>query len=64
MSNHLTHLTTRQLAERWHMAVGSLQNMRSAGIGPAYLKLGARVVYPLAAIEAYEAARLVGDGAA
>jgi hypothetical protein len=59
----LTHLTTPQLAARWNVTVGHLQNLRSASIGPTYLKIGSRVVYTLAAIEAYEAARTV-EGAA
>ncbi|MGY1914045.1 helix-turn-helix transcriptional regulator [Blastococcus sp. SYSU DS0973] len=53
-------MNTPQLAERWHMAVGTIQNMRSAGTGPQYIKVGARVLYDLAAIEAYEAARVLG----
>jgi hypothetical protein len=59
----VTHLNTPQLAARWHVTVGHLQNLRSAGIGPAYVKIGARVLYTVAAIEAYEAARTI-DGAA
>lgn len=61
--NILTHLTTPQLAARWHVTVGHLQNLRSAGIGPAYLKIGARVCYTVAAIEAYEAKRTIGGAA-
>lgn len=34
-------LTTKQLAERWHMNVETLSNWRVKGIGPAYTKLGA-----------------------
>jgi hypothetical protein len=58
------HLTTRDLADRWDVSVGHLQNLRSARTGPTWLKIGARVLYPLAVIESYEAARLVrGDAA-
>lgn len=53
------HLIPRQLGERWHCSVGHLANLRSAGDGPEYLKIGARVLYPLAAIEDYEAGSLV-----
>lgn len=60
----VTHLTTRQLAERWHVSVGHLQNLRSAGIGPDYFKpLPSRVLYSLAVIEAYEASRNVPSAA-
>lgn len=57
-------LTTRNLADRWDVSVGHLQNLRSARTGPAWLKIGARVLYPLTVIEAYEAARLVEVDAA
>jgi hypothetical protein len=57
------HLTPRDLADRWHTSVGHLANLRSRGAGPAYLKLG-RVLYPLAAVEAYEVAHLVARDAA
>ena len=64
MSDHtVTHLNTQQLAARWHVSVGHLQNLRSAGIGPAYVKIGARVLYTLAAIESYEIARTIGGAA-
>jgi len=64
MHDHIAHLTTPQLAARWHVTVGHLQNLRSAGIGPAYLKIGSRVCYPLCSIEPYEAARMVNGNAA
>jgi len=57
-------LTTPQLAKRWHMSEGHLRNLRAAGVGPSFIKLGSRVLYPLTAIEAYEAARVFGDDAA
>jgi hypothetical protein len=49
-------LKPAELARRWGTTTGSLANMRSAGKGPDYLKIGSRVMYPMAAIEAYEAA--------
>lgn len=33
-------LTPQQLAERWSMSVGTLQNWRVKGKGPRYIKLG------------------------
>lgn len=60
-------LTPAQVVERWNGAVttGTLANWRSksttaAPVGPAFQKFGSRVRYPLAAIEAYEAANAVG----
>jgi len=55
----VVHLTTPDLARRWGMSVGHIQNLRSAGIGPSYVKIGSRVLYSLAVIEAYEAARTI-----
>ena len=53
-------LTTADLAARWGVSVGHLANLRSEGRGPTYCKpLGGRVLYPLAAVEAFEAARTV-----
>ena len=51
--------TPAQLAERWSCAVGSLANQRHNGEGPAYVKVHSRVLYPVARVEEYEAARLV-----
>lgn len=47
-------LSTHEAAERLGVTVGTLANWRSAGIGPAYLKIGSRVMYPLAQIEQFE----------
>ena len=47
-------LHERELAERWGIAVTTLQKWRQQSIGPAFLKLSARVVYPIEAIEAFE----------
>jgi hypothetical protein len=64
VSHFPVHLSTADLARRWGVSTGWLANMRSAGTGPSYLKLGSRVVYPLASIESYEAAALVRTQAA
>jgi predicted site-specific integrase-resolvase len=49
------HLTPRQLAERWHLSEKTLERWRHEGSGPAFLKVGARVLYPVQHIEAIEA---------
>lgn len=51
-------LTQRQLAARWQISPRTLEQWRWRGIGPRYLKIGARVVYPLAFVEAWEADRV------
>ncbi|MEV6304992.1 DNA-binding protein [Actinoplanes sp. NPDC051861] len=58
------HLSAPDLALRWRVTVGHLANERSAGRGPAYLKLGGRVVYRLADVEDYEErSRIAGSAA-
>ncbi|GIM67986.1 hypothetical protein Pve01_89960 [Planomonospora venezuelensis] len=47
-------ITPHMLAERWHTTTGSLATMRCRGEGPAYTKLGARVLYDLRSVERYE----------
>lgn len=48
------HLDERALAHRWSMSPRTLQRWRQDGDGPAYLKLGGRVVYRLTDVEAWE----------
>jgi hypothetical protein len=52
MPNHLNQL---QLARRWSMSPRTLERWRWTGVGPRFLKVGKRVVYPLAVVEAFEA---------
>jgi len=51
-------LTTEQLAERWTMDAGSIENWRQINKGPRFIKLGegssAPVRYRLSDVEAYE----------
>lgn len=46
---HSKFLTASQLIERWGQIVtlGTLANWRSKRIGPPYVKLGVRVLYPI-----------------
>jgi hypothetical protein len=55
------HLSTAELARRWGVSPGTLQNHRSAGTSIPYLSLfrGARVVYRLSDVLAAEARALV-----
>lgn len=52
------HLNQDQLAARWGISPRTLERWRWLGVGPQYLKLGARVIYRAADIEAYEAHQL------
>lgn len=47
-------LLPQELAARWRMHRGSLANLRSAGTGPAFVKLGAAVRYRLSDVIAFE----------
>lgn len=51
-------LTTSDLARRWSMSEKTLRNMRWRGVGPACVKLGRLVRYPLDEIIAWEEAHL------
>lgn len=45
------------LARRWHISPRTLERWRWTGEGPAYVKIGGRVVYRIEDVEAYEAGR-------
>ena len=49
------HLTQLDLARRWRISPRTLERWRSLRQGPAYLRLGAVVVYRLEDVEAFEA---------
>lgn len=51
-------LTPNELVDRWagSIKIGTLANWRSQDKGPPFSKRGAKVVYPLDKLEAYEAA--------
>ncbi len=51
---NVNHITQGQLADRWGISRSSLERWRVEGIGPAFLKIGAKVRYRLEDIEAYE----------
>lgn len=54
-----SNLNTEELAARLSTTTGRLANMRSQGRGPAYVKIGSRVLYRLADVESYENAHRV-----
>ena len=53
----IEHLSEKRLARRWGLSHRTLERWRHDEHGPAYLKVGGRVVYRIEDIEAYEAAR-------
>lgn len=48
-------ITAAILSERWNMTEQTLGRMRSDGSGPAFHRIGGRILYKLADIEAFEA---------
>ncbi len=54
----MKNLNQEQLAARWDLSPRTLEQWRWRGVGPRFLKIGGRVIYPVDEIEAYEAGRL------
>ncbi len=54
----IKHLNQIELADRWNISERTLERWRWTGEGPAYLKIGGRVVYRLEDVEAFEADNL------
>ncbi len=50
------HLTPDQLARRWHKSAGTLSNWRAQGKGPAFVKVGRTVLYPVQFVQEFERA--------
>jgi hypothetical protein len=56
MDRPIVHINQVQLARRWSLSPRTLERWRWRDQGPAYLKVGGRVVYRLEDIEAFESA--------
>ena len=52
-------LTEQMLALRWHCSTSRLQRWRADKKGPAYLKIGGKVLYRLEDLREYEKAHIV-----
>jgi hypothetical protein len=52
------HLHQADLARRWRISQRTLERWRWLKQGPAYLRIGGRVVYRIEDIQAYEATRV------
>ena len=51
------HLDQETLSRRWRVSPRTLERWRWLKTGPAYIKIGGRVVYTMMDVEAYEAAQ-------
>lgn len=47
-------LTSKELSDRWRLSDQTLANWRYAGKGPPFIRVGARVLYPVEGIHAFE----------
>jgi hypothetical protein len=57
------HITQAELARRWRISPRTLERWRARGTGPAYLKIGGRVVYRQIDVAAFENRRReTGEG--
>lgn len=58
---HARFLTAEEVSERYRgeISVGTLRNWRAMRLGPAYLKIGKAVLYPLDALITWDEANLV-----
>lgn len=57
-------LTPKETAARLRVTIGTLSNWRVQGNGPRFIKVGRKVLYPVASVAAYEAAALRSSTAA
>ncbi|MGM5030010.1 DNA-binding protein [Tardiphaga sp. 862_B3_N4_1] len=56
-----TYLTPEEVAERYRgtVSIGTLRNWRSMRIGPAYVKVGKSVLYPVNQLEIWDQTNIV-----
>ena len=56
------YLTPKELVARYRgtITIRTLANWRSSGEGPAYTKIGGRVLYAVAGVTAWELGRTLG----
>ncbi len=59
LHQHL-HLTQAELAQRWRISPRTLERWRWLKTGPAYLRIGGRIVYQLEDVQKFEADRRCG----
>ncbi|MDP9437057.1 MAG: helix-turn-helix domain-containing protein [Actinomycetota bacterium] len=57
------YLTTDEVAERFRTSPGTCRYWRHIGYGPKGIKVGRRVLYPVAEVRRFEEALQQGDAA-
>lgn len=55
------YLTAEEVSERYRnsISVGTLRNWRAMRIGPAYIKIGKAVLYPIEELQAWDQKNMV-----
>jgi hypothetical protein len=48
------YLTSKELAHRWRLSEQTLANWRHARKGPPFVRIGGRILYPIASLSDYE----------
>lgn len=61
MENTENWLSRRELAERWQLSVGTLNDWASKGTGPRYHRFGKHCRYRLSDVIEWENGRVVGQ---
>lgn len=64
METNKRNLTPEETAQRLRITVGTLANWRVRGVGPKFIKVGRKVLYPSAKLDAYEQGQLRENTAA
>ncbi len=61
MTSALKFLTPEEVSERYRgqITVGTLRNWRALRIGPAFIKIGKAVLYPVTELEAWDQKNIV-----
>uniref|UniRef100_A0A6M3LH52 Putative DNA binding, helix-turn-helix domain containing protein n=1 Tax=viral metagenome TaxID=1070528 RepID=A0A6M3LH52_9ZZZZ len=54
MNEKTLFLTSKELAERWRIAEGTLRNLRYQGKGIPYIKVNDKILYAIRTIEKFE----------
>ena len=61
LSESSPHLTVAELAKRWHTTTTAIYIRRHRGKAPQGFKSGAKVLFPLAVVQEFEAAQMASD---
>lgn len=63
MNTQTVHLTTEDVAKRYQTHGVTVAKWRMEGRGPKFLKIGKRVLYPLAELERWESENMLKNTA-